>query len=55
VVFIADRDELVSALRPLAEGGNLILFMGAGDITQTATLYASECSMSAGEGSPGDR
>ncbi len=55
VFFIADRSELVSALRPLAEGGNLILFMGAGDITQTATRFAAECSSTAGAGSPDDR
>jgi UDP-N-acetylmuramate--alanine ligase len=48
VVYVADRDELRDALRPLAVGGSLILFMGAGDITHTATQFADDCSNAAG-------
>ncbi len=50
VTYVADREELGSALRPLASGRNLILFMGAGDITHTATQFAAECGKAAAEG-----
>jgi UDP-N-acetylmuramate--alanine ligase len=53
VVYIADRDELGAALRPLASGRTLILFMGAGDITQTATQFAEECDNAAGAATEG--
>jgi UDP-N-acetylmuramate--alanine ligase len=50
VVYVESRDELISALRPLASGSNLILFMGAGDITHSATQFATACEDAAGEG-----
>ncbi len=46
VVYVAERDGLDAALSPLATGKNLILFMGAGDITHVATRFASACSNS---------
>ncbi|NTV02289.1 MAG: UDP-N-acetylmuramate--L-alanine ligase [Chlorobiaceae bacterium] len=50
VAYVADRDGLEAALRPLASGPTLILFMGAGDITHTATQFAAECGKSVAGG-----
>ncbi|NTU67826.1 MAG: UDP-N-acetylmuramate--L-alanine ligase [Chlorobiaceae bacterium] len=55
VVYVADRDELGAALRPFASGRTLILFMGAGDITHTATQFAAACSNPAGAETEGSR
>ncbi len=51
VVFAEGRDSLLAALQPEAAGGTLILFMGAGDITQTATQFAASCSEAFGNAS----
>jgi UDP-N-acetylmuramate--alanine ligase len=44
VVFAQAREELLTLLREQAAPDTLILFMGAGDITQTATRFAGFCS-----------
>lgn len=43
VEFIADREQLFSLLRQLSVDGNMLLFMGAGDITQLASRVAGVC------------
>jgi UDP-N-acetylmuramate--alanine ligase len=52
VVYAAGRDELLSALRQHASGKTLILFMGAGDVTQMATRFADLCRSSTEAGTP---
>jgi UDP-N-acetylmuramate--alanine ligase len=51
VVFAQAREELLTLLREQASPGTLILFMGAGDITQTATQFAGFCSEAFGNAS----
>jgi UDP-N-acetylmuramate--alanine ligase len=48
VVFAQAREELLTLLREQALPNTLILFMGAGDITQTATQFAGFCSEACG-------
>ena len=43
VEFIADRETLFSALVEHGVNGNMLLFMGAGDITSLATRVAEVC------------
>lgn len=43
VEFFAERELLVSAVRELALDGNMLLFMGAGDITHLASETAEYC------------
>ncbi len=43
VEFIADRELLFSALRANSLSGNMLLFMGAGDITHLASRVAEAC------------
>jgi UDP-N-acetylmuramate--alanine ligase len=43
VEFIADMESLFSALTALSVNGNMLLFMGAGDITHLATRVADFC------------
>lgn len=43
VEFIADREILFSALVEHGVNGNMILFMGAGDITLLASRFAEVC------------
>ncbi|MEI6756297.1 MAG: UDP-N-acetylmuramate--L-alanine ligase [Chlorobium sp.] len=57
VEFVADKELLLSLLRPYSVSGNMILFMGAGDITQLASKVAelcrSEWDSSQGDGAEG--
>ncbi len=55
VVYVAEKSALAEALRPYAAAGNLVLFMGAGDITQVATQFAAACSGVDGSGGSGAR
>ncbi|NTU90408.1 MAG: UDP-N-acetylmuramate--L-alanine ligase [Chlorobiaceae bacterium] len=55
VVYVADKDELPTELKPYESGKNLILFMGAGDITHTATRFAAECGSVGAQVTPGAR
>ncbi len=43
VEFIAEKEPLFSALEGHMESGNMLLFMGAGDITILASRAAEEC------------
>ena len=49
VEFVADMEELFSALLEHVANGNMLLFMGAGDITHLASRVAEVC----GERVPG--
>lgn len=43
VLFVPGRDALLSELQQFVSGMTMILFMGAGDITHTATRFADMC------------
>ena len=47
VEFIADMETLFSALKEFSVDGNMLLFMGAGDITHLASRVAESCRQSA--------
>ena len=47
VEFIADMETLFSALKVFSVDGNMLLFMGAGDITHLASRVAESCRQSA--------
>ena len=46
VAYIADMDTLFAALKEYSVDGNMLLFMGAGDITHLASRVAVFCSQS---------
>ena len=46
VEYIADMESLFSALMELSVNGNMLLFMGAGDITHLASRVAESCRQS---------
>ena len=43
VEYLADRDSLFAAIMEQAVNGNMLLFMGAGDITHLASKVAESC------------